>query len=136
MAWGVLFKLESYGIGGELINLFKDYLQACQQSVVLNGFSSSWEVIKSGVPQGSVLGPLLFLIYINDLSDGLSSTCNIFSNDTSLFSFVHDKYVPRDEFNNDLKKKRFGSLTEIFRTKLWLSTQFQRTFRKQKKEML
>ena len=136
MAWGVLFKLESYGIGGELINLFKDYLQARQQSVVLNGFSSSWEVIKSGVPQGSVLGPLLFLIYINDLSDGLSSTCNIFSNDTSLFSFVHDKYVPRDEFNSDLKKKRFGSSTEIFRTKLWLSTQFQRTFRKQKKEML
>ena len=75
-------------------------------------------MIKSGVPQGSVLGPLLFLIYINDLSDGLSSTCNIFSNDTSLFSFVHDKYVPRDEFNSDLKKKRFGSSTEIFRTKL------------------
>ena len=115
---GFLFKLELYGIGGELINLFKDYLQARQQSVVLNGFSSSWEVIKSGVPQGSVLGPLLFLIYINDLSDGLSSTCNIFSNDTSLFSFVHDKYVPRDEFNSDLKKKRFGSSTEIFRTKL------------------
>ena len=47
----------------------------------------------------------MFLIYINDLSDGLSSTCKIFAVDTSLFSFVHDKYVSRDELNNDLKKK-------------------------------
>ena len=100
---GLLFKLESYGIGGELLNLFKDYLHEPQQRVVLNGQSSSWEAIKSGVPQSSVLGRLLFLIYINDLSDGLSSTCKIFA-DTFLFSFVHDKYVSRDELNSDLKR--------------------------------
>ena len=93
---GLLFKLESYGIGGELLNLFKDYLHERQQGVVLNSQSSSWEAIKSDVPQGSVLGPLLFLIYINNLSEGLSSTCKIFANDTSLVSFVHDKYVSRD----------------------------------------
>ena len=110
---GLLFKLESYGIGGELLNLFKDYLHKRQQRVVLNGQSSSWEAIKSGVPQGSVLGPLLFLIYINHLSSGLSSTCKIFADDTSLFSFVHDKYVSRDELKNDLKKiKRLGSSME------------------------
>ena len=88
---GLLFKLESYGIGGELLNLFKDYLHESQQRVVLNGQSSSWEAIKSGVPQGSVLSSLLFLIYINDFSDSLSSTCKIFADDRSLFSFVHDK---------------------------------------------
>ena len=101
---GLLFKLESYGIGGELLNLFKDYLHKRQQRVVLNGQSSSWEAIKSGVPQGSVLGPLLFLIYINDLSNGLSSTCKIFADDTSLFSFVHDMYVSGDVLHSDLKK--------------------------------
>ena len=47
---GILFKLESYGIRGELLNLFKDYLQGHQQKVVRNGQSSSWEAIKSGVP--------------------------------------------------------------------------------------
>ena len=57
---GLLFRLESYGIGGELLNLFKDYLQQCQQRVVLNGQSYSWEEIKSGVLQALVLGPLFF----------------------------------------------------------------------------
>ena len=61
---GLLFKLETYAVGGELLNLFKDYLQERQQGVALNGQNSSWEAIKSGVPQGSILGPLLFLIYI------------------------------------------------------------------------
>ena len=104
---GLLFKLESHGIWGELLNLFKDYLHERQQRVVLNGQSSYWEVIKSGVPQGSVLGPVLFLIYINDLSDALSLTSKIFVDDTSLFSFVHDKYVSCDELNSDLKKNKW-----------------------------
>ena len=84
-------------MGGELLSLFKDYLHERQQRVVFNGQRSSWEVIKSGVPQGSVLGPPLFLIYINDLSDVLTSACKIFADDTSLFFFVHDKYVSRDK---------------------------------------
>ena len=82
---GLLFRLESYGIGGELLNLFKDYLQQCQQRVVLNGQSSSWEEIKSGVLQALVLCPLLFLIYITDISDDLSSTSKIFADETSYF---------------------------------------------------
>ena len=84
----------------------------CANRVDLNDQSSFRESIKSGVPQGSVLRPLLFLIYINYLSDGLSSTCNIFSDDRSLFSFVHDKYISRDELNGDLKKYVIGLFNE------------------------
>ena len=59
-------------------------------TVVLNGQTSSWTDVNAGVPQGSTLGPLLFLIYINDLADGLSSNAKLFADDTSLFSVVHN----------------------------------------------
>ena len=103
MTWGTSLQTGTYGIEGELLNLFKDYLQERQHRVVLNGQSCSWETIKAGVPQGSVLGPFLFLIYTNDLNDGLSSTFKIFADDTSLFSFARYMYVLCDELNSDLK---------------------------------
>ena len=95
---GLLLKLKMYGVKGELLNL-RNYLHERNQRVVLNGQISSWELIKSGVPQGSVLGPLLFLIYINDLPDNIQSTCKIFADDTSLFSHVFDKYKSQSELN-------------------------------------
>ena len=82
---GLIFKLKSYGIEGELLLLLKNYLHNREQRVVLNGQTSEWKRIYSGVPQGSVLDPLLFLIYISDLPDGLTSMCKIFADDTSLF---------------------------------------------------
>ena len=82
---GHIFKLKSYGIEGELLLLLKNYLHNREQRVVLNGQTSEWKRIYSGVPQGSVLGSLLFLIYISDLPDGLTSMCKIFADDTSLF---------------------------------------------------
>ena len=85
---GLLFKLESFGIRGKLLNLLEDYLSNRFQRVLLNGQESSWLPIKAGVPQGSILGPLLFLIYINDLPDGLNSISKLFADDTSLFSIV------------------------------------------------
>ena len=72
--------------------------------MVLNGQNSSWKGITSGVPQGSILGPLLFLIYINELPDGLSSNCKLFADDTSLFSVVHDVTISSSELNSDLAK--------------------------------
>ena len=85
---GLIFTLNAYGIEGELLSLLENYLQNCEQRVVLNGQTSEWRKINSGVPQGSVLGSLLFLIYIKDQPDGLTSINKIFADDTSLFSKV------------------------------------------------
>ena len=86
------------------MKLLQNYLTNRQQRVVLNGQSSSWKNVLAGVPQGSVLGPLLFLIYINDLPNDIQSTCKIFADDTSLFSKVLDKDRSQDELNNDLQR--------------------------------
>ena len=64
----------------------------------------SWTNVLAGVPQGSILGPLFFLIYINDLSDDLSSNPKLFADDASLFSVVHDKNTSAKELHNDLQK--------------------------------
>ena len=69
---GLLFKLRQNRISGKLITLIKDFLSCRKHRVVLNGQQSSWTDVKAGIPQGSVLGHLLFLIYINDLPNGLS----------------------------------------------------------------
>ena len=74
---------------------------SCQR-VVLNGQTSNWADINAGVPQGSVLGPLLFLIYINDLPHGLKSNLKLFADDTSIFSIVNDTNVSCKELNEDL----------------------------------
>ena len=78
--------------------------------MVLNGQNSSWKGITSGVLLGSILGPLLFLIYINDLPDGLLSNCKLFADDTSLFSVVHDVTISSSELNSNLVKKVNGLL--------------------------
>ena len=70
----------------------------------MNGQCSSWADVIAGVPQGSVLGPLLFLIYISDLSDGLKSECKLFADETSLFSIVHDINTSASDLNEDLEK--------------------------------
>ena len=81
----LLQKLEKYGIGdGELL-WFKNYLSVRTQAVACNGRMSEFKPMRTGVPQGSVLGPLLFLIFINDLPDCLMCTaCNIYADDTEI----------------------------------------------------
>ena len=101
---GLIFKLKSHGVEVELILLLKNYLHNRKQRVVLNGKASERKRIYSGVPHGSALGPLLFLIYINDLPDGIISMCKIFADDTSLFSKVLDVNKSVIELNADLEK--------------------------------
>ena len=73
--------------------------------MVLNDQNSYWKGIISGVPQGSILGPPLFLIYINDLPDSLSSNCKQFADDTFLFSVVPDVPISYAELNSNLEKR-------------------------------
>ena len=83
---GLIFKLKSYGVNGSLLKLIKSYLKGRQQSGVLNVQTSLWKNIAAGVPHGSVLEPLLYLIYINDVPNGIKQICNIFGDDTTPFS--------------------------------------------------
>ena len=89
---------------GELITLIKELLSCRKQRVLLNGRYSSWVDVKVGVPEGSVLGPWLFSIYINDLPNGLNSNVKFFADDTSLFSVVHNITVSANLLNSDLSK--------------------------------
>ena len=101
---GLIVKLEKYGITGNLLTWFQNYLTMRNQMVFVNGMYSSNKFISAGVPRGSVLGPLLFLIYINDISDDLTGMARLFADDTSL-SFSSSS-MAEIEFvlNNDLEK--------------------------------
>ena len=101
---GLLFKLESMGISGDLLNLMESFLSGRFQRVLLSGQSSVWTSVKAGVPQGSILGPLLFLSYINDLSYGITSNVKLFADDTSIFSTIHDINYSASNLNSDLQK--------------------------------
>ena len=84
------------------MNLLRDFLSCRKQRVVLNGQHSSWDNVTVGVPQGSILGPLLFLIYVNDLPNNLSSNCKLFADDTSLFSVVNNIHTSATTLSQDL----------------------------------
>ena len=105
---GLIFKLQENGISSKLLLLLKDFLKSRKQRVVLNGQHSSWKDVTAGVPQGSILGPLLFLVYINDLSNGLKSNPKLFADDTSLFSVIHDVNSSQIDLNENLDKTTIG----------------------------
>ena len=78
-------KLEGYGINGTLLKWLKNFLNERKQRVVINGKSSKWTDVLSGIPQGSILGPILFIIYINDLPGVVGSVCRLFADDCKLY---------------------------------------------------
>ena len=101
---GLLHKLKQNPISEKLFDIITDFLNFRKQRVVLNGQYSSWISIEAGVPQGLILGLLLFLIYINDLSNDLTTNVKLFADDTSLFSMVHNMNTSAINLNNYLNK--------------------------------
>ena len=99
----LLTKLDYYGFRGNIKNWFRSYLYERKQNVIINGFKSKSSIIKHGVPQGSVLGPVLFLLYINDLHKYIKhSTTYHFADDTNLLNITPDYKTLQREINQDL----------------------------------
>jgi hypothetical protein len=102
---GLIYKLQTFGITDSLLLWFKSYLANRRQRVTIKNAKSSWKTIQAGVPQGSILGPLLFLIHINDIIDGIESQIKLFADDTSLFLIVDDdQNTCRLQLNRDLER--------------------------------
>ena len=78
-------KLKSHGMGNSIINWIEKWLTDRRQRAVVDGEVSSWKSVLCGVPQGSVLGPILFLVYIDDLEEGVTGNILTFADDTKLF---------------------------------------------------
>ena len=81
---GLLFKIKQLGIVGKLFDWLNAYISGRNQKVVLNGVQSNIRHGTAGVPQGSILGPLLFLTYVNDITENMECTVNLFADDTSV----------------------------------------------------
>ena len=103
---GLIYKLRRLGITGNLLSWITDYLGDRKQKVVHESFSSGWEEVDAWVPQGSVLGPFLFLLYINDITSGLACNIKLFADDTSLFIIIDDSiYIEASEIlSTDLSR--------------------------------
>ena len=85
----LLRKLQSYGVAGRLFHWFRDYLSGPTQRVVIEGVPSNWSPVVSGVPQGSLLGPLLFVVFVNNLPEAIfDGSSPIYADDTKLYRTI------------------------------------------------
>ena len=101
---GLLFKLKCKGVNGKLLEWFRSYLTNRRQRVVIKGQCSKWAYILAGVPLGSILGPLLFLIYIDDIIKDIESSILLFADDTSIFETISDPILSFEKLNRDLAR--------------------------------
>jgi hypothetical protein len=133
--WITFFKLKLTGVNKQLISWIESYLSDRQQKVVSEGFSSTLQGIKAVVPQGSVLGPFLFLVYINDIVNDINNDIRLFADDTSLFVVVENDHTAAatsltDDLNvisNWAKKMGnsiYSSKNKKFRVSLYLYSSF------------
>ena len=101
---GLLAKLKQIGVTGKVLNLLESYLSNRRQRVVIDGVYSDQVSVTAGVPQGSRLGPLLFIIYINDILNGLECEGLLFADDTSLTTWGEDANITTAKINRDLDR--------------------------------
>ena len=99
----LIFKLKQIGVGGQLLRWIESYLTNRRQRVIVNGQFSEWVSISAGVPQGSILGPLLFLIYINDIVQNLESFIALYADDANLIEVIDDPIQSFEKLNRDLE---------------------------------
>lgn len=99
---GLIFKLKRFGITGPLLLWFESYLEHRCQRVIINGQHSNWLPVEAGVPQGSILGPLLFLVFINDIVNNIQCDINLFADDTSLLEVIDNPEISCAKINSDL----------------------------------
>jgi hypothetical protein len=92
------------GIEGRLFDWLCDYLSNRKIRVVINGQKSEWLRPNAGVPQGSILGPLLFLVFINDITENIESNINLFADDTSLMEIIENYVESYAKLNRDLDR--------------------------------
>ena len=83
-------KLKAMGITGDVLGWIKSFLTNRKRKVAVEGKMSSWTDVKSGIPQGSVLGPVLFVVFINDMPNSVLSTCNMFADDTKVYREINN----------------------------------------------
>ena len=98
----LIFKLQSCGISDSFLCLYNSFLSERLQRAVLFRQASEWWKVLTGVPQSSILGPLLFLIFINDILANFECNVKIFADDTSLFSLVHGPNESSAKLGRDL----------------------------------
>jgi len=104
---GLLFKLAQNGIQGKLLEWFTSYLQNRQQRTVIQSGVSTTQTVTAGVPQGSVLGPLLFLIYVNDITESLISLTRLYADDSSLYCSASSIQDIEGLLNHDMHQISF-----------------------------
>lgn len=95
----LLIKLQSYGISGNLYKWIEDFLKNRTQRVRVGDSYSSTSDVLSGIPQGSILGPILFTIFINDLPEGIHSCCHIFADDTKIYNSANNHTILQNDIN-------------------------------------
>ena len=101
---GIIFILTQNRISGNLLKLLRDFLSERRQRVILNVQVFTWTNFIAGVPQGSILGPLLLLIYLNDLFEALSTNAKLFADESS-FSVFHDSQTSANDLNKNLEMR-------------------------------
>ena len=107
-------KIRSYGITGHVLAWIQSFLSNRSQRVHINGASAEWSVVTSGIPQGSVLGPLLFVIYINDLPDKIISRIMLYADDTKIYRRIKSE-VDEAVFQKDIDSLQDWSDTWLLR---------------------
>ena len=100
----LITKINAYGIQGPLLSWLNSFLTNRYQRVVIRGTCSRWTNVKSGVPQGTVLGPVMFLIYINDISDELESSAKLFADDMKVYRVLNNVEEDHNILQHDLTK--------------------------------